>query len=219
LKIKAVIFDIDNTLWDTKKFAAMARREALRAMMKAGLKKYAGAARAETELEKIISRRGANYHHHFDELCRRVAGRVEPKIVASGVAAYHKEKWKMGPFAEARGVLRALRRRGVRVFAATEGIVMKQWDKLVRLGLADEFEDVFVSEGVGVDKVRGMFAHILRRKGLEAGEVVVVGDAYDRDVAPARKIGMAALLVRRTGRKTKNVISNLREVLRYVGRK
>jgi len=218
MKIRAVIFDLDDTLWDVSRFASAARRGAVQAMMRAGLKKYASKKRVWVLLQKIIERFGPNYQHHFDELCRAVVGRVEPKVVAAGIAAYHKQKARMGLFPEIKNVLAKLRKRKIKLYIATDGLAVKQWDKLVRLGLEDAFDRVFVSEEEGVEKEGGLFSRILKKEGLRAQEVLVVGDHYVRDFLAAKKAGIRALLLRRGAKKrAKNTIRNLREVLEYVG--
>ena len=90
--LKAIFFDIDDTLYSTSEFSEMARSMALDAMIDAGLavdKKV-----LQEELEEVINEFSSNYEHHFDKLLLRIPKRlyrgINPGIiVAAGVIAYH----------------------------------------------------------------------------------------------------------------------------------
>ena len=72
-KLKAIFFDIDDTLYTTSEFAEMAREKALEAMIAAGLR-----VKKETlmlELREIVSEFSSNYDRHFDKLLLRVPKR------------------------------------------------------------------------------------------------------------------------------------------------
>ena len=58
------------------------------------------------------------------------------------------------------------------------GFAIKQWDKLIRLGIVDFFDCVITSEEVGVDKPRiGVFNDVLQKLDVKAYEAVFVGDS------------------------------------------
>ena len=66
--LDAVLFDIDDTLFSTTKFARRARNNAVRAMVAAGLGLSEAVVRAE--LDEVISEFTSNYDRHFDNLLR-----------------------------------------------------------------------------------------------------------------------------------------------------
>ena len=143
--IKAVIFDIDDTLFASTEFAEKARRNAVNAMVEAGLK--ADTRKAYSELSKIIAERGSNYGNHFGELCKKFRHSSDKdKIVAAGIAAYHNTKASILPFPEVPRALLKLRDEGYALYVASEGNSLKQWDKLFRLGVYLMFDEVFVSK-------------------------------------------------------------------------
>ena len=150
-RLKAVLFDIDDTLFPTTEFARRARRNAVRAMVDAGLALDEGL--VFRELEEVIAEFSSNYEHHYDKLVRRL--RVEgltPRrtapIVAAGVAAYHDTKMReIAPFEDVPPLLDDLRDAGLRLGVITHGWSVKQAEKLVRLGLISFFT-------VGEDEVR-----------------------------------------------------------------
>src|SRR5262245_29835340 len=136
--LRAVLFDIDDTLFPTTKFAARARRRAVDAMVHAGLDVDPEA--AYQELDEVVREFSSNYGHHFDKLVLRLGGRlksgVHPAIViASGICAYHAAKEHIRPYPDAVRVLAALGGTGLQRGVVTNGLTVKQAEKLVRLGL------------------------------------------------------------------------------------
>ena len=73
-----------------------------------------------------------------------------------------------------------------------------QRDKLSRAGVADVFGAVFVSGELGIDKpARTIFEHALAWTGVPASECMFVGDDPRTDLAPAAALGMATAWVPR----------------------
>ena len=135
--LKAIFFDIDDTLFSTTDFAARARRAAVDAMRKRGLRMPT--AYLVRELGEVISEFSSNYDHHFDKLLVRLPQRayngVNPAIlVASAVAAYHDAKHDhLKPFPEVKSVLKRLGKTDLIRGVITAGLLIKQAEKLLRL--------------------------------------------------------------------------------------
>ena len=68
--LDAVFFDIDDTLFSTTVFADKARRNAVDAMIRAGLR--VDRADAMRELEEVIAEFSSNYGSHFDKVLDRL---------------------------------------------------------------------------------------------------------------------------------------------------
>jgi len=192
--VKYILFDIDDTLFPTTEFAELARKNAVRAMKTFGIDK------TEKEvyrtLEEIISRKGSNYEAHFDELCKKLRITNNARFIAAAVAAYHNTKTAIQTYPEVPLVLLKLRERGYQLYAATNGNTLKQWDKLIRLQIALYFEDVFVSEELGVEKGDTFFKKVLKKLGATPEECVMIGDKETADIAPAKKLGMHTIRVK-----------------------
>jgi len=93
--LDAIFFDIDDTLFSTTVFADKARRNAVDAMIRAGLR--AERQDAMRELEDVIAEFSSNYSGHFDKVLDRLGpesteGHNRAVIVAAGVVAYHGTK-------------------------------------------------------------------------------------------------------------------------------
>ncbi len=188
--LKYVLFDIDDTLFPSTEFSTLARRNALNAMIGMGLKSDYGA--LDSRLRGIIKAKGSNYEGHFDELCRQMKVREPGRFIAAAVAAYHDTKTAIQPFPTVPLALMRLKEDGFRLYVATSGNSIKQWDKLIRLRLALYFDGVFVIEK---DKDRKFYKSILKKLGAGPGECAVVGDREDADILPARAVGMSTIRV------------------------
>jgi len=214
LKLKAVFFDIDNTLFPTRDFTELARKGAIKAMVKEGLP--FSEKRAYSELLRVVKKYGPNYPKHFDRLLERLGTGYDPKLIAAGVIAYHEAKGRLAPYPDVPPTLRALRRKGLRLYALSRGVDIKQWDKLIRLNLHPLFNGVFVTDA----KTTAFYRSVLRRLKLQPDEAVMVGDCPRIDVIPAKKAGITAIHLLKgkhahdpDGRKADFRIKSMRELL------
>ncbi len=206
-RLKAVLFDIDDTLFSTTQFARIARWNAVKAMVKAGLD--LPEEEVLRELEEVIAEFTSNYDSHFDQLLRRLRpkslDRINPAlVVAAGVVAYHDTKFKeLEPFGDVFPLLRALRQTQVQMGVITHGLTIKQAEKLIRLGVLPFFDPrgIFISEQIGISKPNPkLYALALRDLGLAPNEAMYIGDNPTHDIAPPQSIGMTAVWARRASR-------------------
>lgn len=90
--------------------------------------------------------------------------------------------------------LRALAEQGVGCHVLTNGPLDGQQRKLTVTGLRDLVDRVYVSEELGVAKPDPeVFRRALADLGVPADQVLMVGDSFEYDVAPARAAGLPAL--------------------------
>ncbi len=189
--IRAVLFDVDNVLYNTGYQVEMARRAAVRAMVGAGLEMEIE--EAFLKLEEVVRKYGSNFNKHYDML---VGDRKDKyKIIAAGVVAYHNTKLAyLKPYDDTIPVLMRLKNAGYKVGVITDGLAVKQWEKLIRLGLSDMFDIVVVSEEVGVEKPDPrIFERACEELGIPANECIYVGDRLDTDVLGANRAGMTSV--------------------------
>lgn len=208
-QLKAILFDIDDTLFSTTEFARRARTNAVRAMIQAGLDLPEEV--VLKELDEVLTEFSSNYEHHFDKLLYRLRpgalARINPALlVAAGVAAYHDTKFReLAPFDDVFPLLADLKRAGVRLGVITHGWTVKQAEKLVRLGLVPYLDPkaIFISDQIGISKPNPkLYLTALRDLGLLPGEVMYVGDSPEHDIAPPKSIGMITVWARRAAKHT-----------------
>ncbi len=209
MQLRAIYFDLDDTLCATTRFAATARRNAIKAMLAHGLRAPLDA--VQRELEEVIAEFSSNYEHHFDKLLLRLDPRAlegvnRTILVAAGVAAYHDTKFLELKIADgARELLSDLRHAGIGLGIVSHGRTLKQAEKLVRLGIAGLFAPhaVVISDEVGINKPNPkLFQLALRGGGYQAQETMYVGDHPQNDIVPPKKLGMRTVWARGMSRQT-----------------
>lgn len=208
-KLRALFLDIDDTLYSTSEFAAAARRAALDAMIRHGL--AVSLEHATAELAEVIAEFGSNFPHHYDRLLRRLPPEVVPPgntaiLVAAAVGAYHDTKYRsLFPFRDVPEVLAQLSARtDLKIGVITEGLEIKQAEKLVRLGLTKWVarDAIFISDQIGISKPnRKLYLRACHETGVRPEEAMYVGDHPENDIAPAKAIGMVAVRHRWQGGK------------------
>ena len=140
---------------------------------------------ASQALKKIISKYGSNYSFHFDRLVEKFERKDKNYSVAAGVWAYHCTKASILPFTGAHKLLLTLRKKGYIICVASEGKEIKQWDKLIRLGLDMSFSHVFVTNS----KTKNFYKTISKKLKLSPEQILMVGDNPKKDICEAKKAG------------------------------
>jgi len=196
--LKAIFFDIDNTLYDSKTLSSMARRNSILAMIDAGLP--VSFDKAMEKLEEVIKKYGANYPHHYDRLLEEL-GVKSYKMVAAGVVAYERTKFGyLRPYPEVVPTLLKLREK-YKLGVISNGLAVKQWEKLIGLGLHHFFSAIITSQEYGAEKpAKEIFSHALKSIAAKANEAVMVGDKDKEDIEAARKAGMHAIDIKKLER-------------------
>ncbi|HYC79331.1 MAG TPA: TIGR02253 family HAD-type hydrolase [Planctomycetota bacterium] len=205
--LKAVFFDIDDTLFSTTTFAEHAREASVDAMLALGLR--ADRALVLRELRETVAEFSSNYEHHFDKLLSRLPldatiGLNFPLLVSAAVVAYHETKFReLTAYDDVTEVLRLLSRSGLVLGIITSGVTLKQAEKIVRLRV-HRFIDhraIFISDQVGIGKPNPkLYQRAVERVGVRPGEAMHVGDHPVNDVDAANAAGMISVWNRREGR-------------------
>ena len=207
MKLQAVFFDIDGTLFPTSEFVDRARAASVEAMIDAGVRMDPTELRAE--LDEVIREFSSNFEHHFDKLLVRVPKRVykginPAMIVAAGVSAYHQMQWRqLEPYEDAYEALRRLAKVDMVRGIVTEGLEIKQAMKLVRLDLARYLTPnaIFISHQLGISKPNvKLYKRACGDLNLKPNQCMYVGDNPATDIDPCNSIGIVTVRMRREGR-------------------
>jgi putative hydrolase of the HAD superfamily len=193
--IKAVFFDIDDTLYDTSGFAKLARKAALNAMIDAGLP--LSHEDAYTLLREIIKEKGSNYDRHLNVLTKRVFGEEKPLLIALGMITYHNVKFALlRLFPDTMSTLIYLKAQGYHLGVISNGLTIKQYEKLIRLGLYHFFDSVVTSQEAGVEKPDiAIFELAMSRMGCKAENSVMIGNSFNDDILGAINAGMSPVFL------------------------
>jgi HAD superfamily hydrolase (TIGR01549 family) len=124
------------------------------------------------------------------------------ELLSAGNAVYdwYQQPHQWEPYPEVRVTLERAHARGLR-----QGVVSDWGTDLVPILHAHEvslyLDFVVASAAMGTAKPHSdIFRFALTRAGLEAGEVLYVGDSYVSDVLGARAVGIAPVLIDREGK-------------------
>lgn len=192
---RVVFFDVDDTLLDTSTFAETARKAAIELMVDNGLPLDKD--EAYGVLKTIIRQKGSNYGKHFNILTEVVLGHEDPMLVALGMITYHNVKIALlRPFAETIDTLIYLKSQRYRLGVISNGITIKQWEKLVRLNVYSFFDEVITSEEVGAKKPDKLIYDVaLRKMNGNPEKSIMIGNKFKEDALGAVNAGMSAILV------------------------
>ncbi len=194
--IRAVVFDLDNTLLDFNRMKESSVLAAAEAMIDAGLE---GTREEITRgIYEVYERKGIEAQDVFDCFLAEKLGRVEYKILAAGIVAYRRAKaGAMNLFPGARYTIIELLRRGIRLGILSDAPALQAWTRLAELGLHHYFMAVVTPDDTGKRKPDPEpFLLILEKLGVQACEAIMVGDWAERDMEGAKSVGMKTAFAR-----------------------
>ncbi len=194
--IKAVIFDLDNTLIDFMKMKRVSCDAAITAMIEAGLEidKH----EAMKLLFELYDKIGMEHPLIFQEFLTQVQGRIDYGILASGIVAYRKTQPSVvNPYPEVVPTLIKLKEKGIKLAIVSDAPPIKAWIRLVELGIKDFFDVVVTLENEEHRKPSSVpFDKALKTLGLRPEECLMVGDREEKDIAGAKALGMNTAFAR-----------------------
>ena len=194
--IRAIVFDLDNTLTDFMRMKEAAIQAAIDGMIDAGFK------RSREELRErvraIYDQRGLEFQRVFDELLESEFGEVDPKILASGIVAYRRAREsELVLYPHAHMTLLELAKRGIRLGVVSDAPRLQVWLRLCSLSLQHVFDAVVTFDDTGERKpAAAPFREVLRRLGVEPADALMLGDWAERDVVGAKSLGMRTVFAR-----------------------
>lgn len=189
-KVKVIAFDADDTLWDNQSYyddaekifcsvladyadseavsSALLRTET-RNMQELG---YGAKAFTLSMIETALELSGG-----------RISGDKLGQILDAGKAVL---KMSCCPLPGVREALEEIKASGkYEMVLFTKGDLLDQRNKLVRSGLEEYFGHV----GIVADKTVKEYWELCGRMGVDAGELVMVGNSFRSDIEPVLKIG------------------------------
>ncbi len=152
--MKWLLLDVDDVLYDSSYLKSVARELAIRAMKDVGLPIDEEAA-LET-LEKVVKEKGEDYPYHFNEMMRRLGLKEDFGVIAAGVVAYHDVKRALlKPMPGVVDLILQARDLGVKVGVISKGPPVKEWEKIIRLGLYHLIDKAWIGEKISIADVVG----------------------------------------------------------------
>ncbi len=194
--IKAVLFDLDNTLIDFMEMKKLATIAAARAMIDAGLEMKED--EAVDKLYEMYKTFGIEDQEIFNKFLEKVQGKVKYRVLASGIAAYRRVKsGQLIPYPHTRKILIKLKEKGLKLGIVSDAPKLQAWLRLAESNLLDFFDFVIAVGLTGMEKPHKMpFEKAVKNLKLKPDEIVFVGDNPQKDILGAKKFGMKTALAK-----------------------
>jgi putative hydrolase of the HAD superfamily len=194
MALKAVLFDLDNTLVDFMRFKRKCSEAAISAMVEAGLP--LNESKATKRLFGMYARAGIENQNIFEEFLKEEMGKVDYRVLAAGIAAYRRFKASyLTPYPKVRETLVRLKEKGLRLGIVSDAPRLQAWLRLAEMNLTEFFDLVVALEDTGKLKPSKLpFRQAIGKLGFRPEEVLFVGDNPERDMKGAKSVGMFTAL-------------------------
>jgi len=218
--IKAVIFDLDNTLIDFMRMKRLSCEAAMDAMISAGLK--INKEKGLKNMFQLYSQYGYEYQKIFQIFMRKVLGRIDYEIMASGIVAYRRVKeGLLYPYPNVVPTLSKLKKK-YKLAILSDAPRIQAWIRLAAMQIQDKFDMVITFDETKSKKPSlKPFLYILKKLRLRPEECVMIGDSLKRDIAPAKSLGFKTVFAKYGEDKEKArvkpdyVINDIKELLKF----
>jgi putative hydrolase of the HAD superfamily len=197
-KIKAIFFDLDNTLVDFLQMKEESCKAAVHAMVLAGLQM--DELEAYEQLIKKYFDVGIESNIAFSEFLKGI-GQFDHKILAAAINAYLDAKSKcLKPYPNVKPTLIKLKKKAIHLSIVTDAPKTKAYQRLMGMGIEQFFSFVVGYEDTNSLKSTGLplvlALEMLRRElpNVAEEEILMVGDSMERDIRPAKKVGLKTVL-------------------------
>src|SRR3989344_1759807 len=219
--IKAVIFDLDNTLIDFMTMKKISCDAAITAMIGAGLN--VDKSKAMKELFSLYDKYGLEEKMIFQKFLKKMTKKIDYEVLASGIVAYR--RFRIGflePYPHVAEILFELKQRGIKLAIVSDAPRLKAWIRLVSMKINHLFDVVVTFDDTKEYKPSAKpLKFAFRKLNVKPRESLMVGDWPERDIKGAKKLGMLTCIDRYGNPKVKNSgaeyeINDIKELLEIV---
>ena len=194
--IKAVIFDLDNTLMDFMKMKSMSVDAGINGMIEAGLN--IDFQKSKDRIYEIYEDKGFEYQEVFDDFIIESCGTLKHKYLAAAIVSYRKIKdATMVLYPNVNSTLIKLSKMGLNLGVLTDAPSREAWIRLYSVSMHHLFDAVVTLNDTGYRKPSPEpFIKISDLLSLNPENMLMVGDWPERDVIGAKKLNMKTAFAR-----------------------
>ncbi|MBS1552765.1 MAG: TIGR02253 family HAD-type hydrolase [Bacteroidetes bacterium] len=194
--IKAIIFDLDNTLVDFMLLKRAAVDAAIYAMIDAGLN--VSYEKAKEMINSIYDAEGIEYQQVFDRMLKEILGRVDYKVMSAGIVSYRKAREAaLKPYPLVLPTLIELMKMGLKLAVVSDAPSKEAWLRLSYINFQHFFDVVITYDETRERKPSPVpFNMALKELDLRADECLMIGDWAERDMVGAKSVGMKTVFAR-----------------------
>jgi putative hydrolase of the HAD superfamily len=200
-KINAVIFDLDNVLYDEKDyFYAAFEKIAAYLSDRCSIPK-------EKIFEKLVAdfqNKSSLYPRLFNDLIADCG--LDQKLITELMTLFSSVKPNLEMFSGSKDLLLALRKQRIKLGLVTNGNIQTQKNKVHLLKIEKYFDSIIYAREMGIGREKPdpqAYRAMLQALGVKAEETICVGDNPFTDFLGAKKLGIKT--VRLQGGEFKNV--------------
>lgn len=197
MPVKAILFDLDNTLINFLRFKVETAKAAAHVMVREGLPLN----EIETygRIFSVYDEKGIEYQKTFHDVIAPFGLEINKaeRIQQAAIISYLKKKFEvLKPYPMVKPTLAKLKKR-YKLGIVTDAPRNKAWQRLVLTDLQDEFDMVLTHDDTMERKPNPPpFQLAMQRLGLLAPACLFVGDDPDRDIKGAKELGMHTCLAK-----------------------
>ena len=170
---------------------------------------------------QLYSQYGFEYQKIFQVFLKKVLGKIDYGIMASGIVAYRRVKeGLLYPYPNVVPTLNRLRKK-YKLAILSDAPRIQAWIRLAAMQIQDKFDLVVTFDETKSKKPSlKPFLYILKKLKLKPEECVMIGDSLKRDIAPAKEIGFKTVFAKygedkeKTKVKPDYVINDIKELLK-----
>jgi len=194
--LRAVIFDLDNTLTDFMRMKEVSIEAAITDMIDAGLPM--SPEEAKRKLFDIYDREGIEDQRVFDRFLEEELGEIDPMIHTAGIIGYRRgREYTLVLYPHVKKTLLALAKRGLKLAVLSDAPRYQAWSRLCYLQLQHFFDHVITFEDTRVRKPDpAPFLRAIELLDMSPDEVIMVGDWPERDMAGGKGVGIKTVYAR-----------------------
>ncbi len=195
-RIKAVLFDLDNTLIDFFRMKTESSNAAIKAMIDAGLP--VKEEKAIEILSELFKEYGIEDQTIFQKFLEKTIKKIDYKILSNGIAAYRRVQFGfLFPYPHVRSTLVKLKEKNLILGIVSDAPRMRAWLRLAEMNMTHYFDVVVTLDDTGKLKPSKMpFEKALKELKLKPEEILFVGDNPERDIFGAKEVGMKTCLAK-----------------------
>jgi len=197
-RIKRLIFDADDTLWDNNIYYERAAGKFIQLAVLAGIPGYKAQHDFDTEEALVVKRRGYGsrsfliiLENLFESYPAFKQNSNYKKAYLDIITEFKKHLNKpLAIFPQVVATLKKLSR-SYDLYVLTKGNIQEQKEKLERFGHLSLFKESFVVLEKNIQTYRSM----LRENQWQAEEICMIGNSPKSDINPALQVGMFAVFI------------------------
>ena len=221
--IKAVIFDLDNTLIDFMNMKNQAIKAAINGMIESGLKTpYED---AKKKIFNIYDKEGYEYQVVLNEFIISEYKTINYKILAAGIVSYRRAKEEaLIAYPNANKTLIEISKLGLKLGLITDAPSREAWTRLYSVNFHHIFDKVLTFDDTKAYKPSKIpFQRILKHFSIDPQEAIMVGDWPEKDIDGANSVGMKTAFAKygnliRNQKKTQAdvILNDIYEIIHYI---